>query len=148
MVMDSSVPACADKKRARYGKQLLVEGFSFLAYVSCPGRSACIIYIKFKDNWEKIIAETPENISRLRYKFADFTFTVHSDDRLPIIDNEHTSGYVLFSACPNMNLSELLDGQKINGMSAEIVTSSSDNSTYGLYWRVLDNCGETDIKKL
>ena len=136
-LLDKSCSAAEEEKTAREEEQLAVEGMLGLLMQFAKSELPVKLMIRFSDSWEEISCLTPSDVSDLRYRLTDYTFSRDKTGRLPAVTAERP---VIFSACCDKGLVSYLAEK--SGASAAV---SGGNEAGKEIWRILRDNEDIDF---
>ncbi len=136
-LLDKSCSAAEEEKTARGEEQLAVEGMLGLLMQFAKSELPVKLMIRFSDSWEEISCLTPSDVSDLRYRLTDYTFSRDKAGRLPTVTAERP---VIFSACCDKALVSYLAEK--SGASAAV---SGGNEAGKEIWRILRDNEDIDF---
>ncbi len=136
-LLDKSCSAAEEEKTAREEEQLAVEGMLGLLMQFAKSELPVKLMIRFSDSWEEISCLTPSDVSDLRYRLTDYTFSRDKAGRLPTVTAERP---VIFSACCDKALVSYLAEK--SGASAAV---SGGNEAGKEIWRILRDNEDIDF---
>lgn len=136
-LLDKACSAAEEEKTARGEEQLAVEGMLGLLMQFAKSELPVKLMIRFSDGWEEISCLTPADVSDLRYRLTDYTFSRDKTGRLPTVTAERP---VIFSACCDKGLVSYLAEK--SGASAAV---SGGNESGKEIWRILRDNEDIDF---
>ncbi|MGN0578106.1 MAG: DUF58 domain-containing protein [Ruminiclostridium sp.] len=136
-LLDKACSNAEEEITAREEEQLAVEGMLGLLMQFAKSELPVKLMIRFSDSWEEISCLTPSDVSDLRYRLTDYTFSRDKTGRLPTVTTERP---VIFSACCDKALVSYLAEK--SGASAAV---SGGNETGKEIWRILRDNEDIDF---
>ena len=112
-ILDKAGSKAADQLQARREEQLAVESLLALMMQFAKTELPSKLVIRFGNVWETIPVVTPSDVSDIRYRLTDYTFSADEVSRLPIVQSDHS---VIFTARPDGFISGIVSGRE--GVSA------------------------------
>ena len=121
-ILDRAASPEKDNLTARSSEQLIIEALLGLMGQFAKSELPVKLVIRFDEVWEEISVTNLAELSDLRYRFTDFTFSSDSVGRLPDCDGEKT---VIFSACPDSRFLSYIENKPgITGVTERLIQGS------------------------
>ena len=123
-VLDKAGSQFPDKYGARREEQLTVEALLALMMQFAKTELPSKLMIRFDRDWETIPVITPTDVSDIRYRLTDFTFSDDEVNRIPRAAEGHS---VVFTARCDAFISGYVSGYENRCAASPRVQSASEN---------------------
>ena len=123
-ILDKAGSTDTDELEARREEQLTVEAMLALMMQFAKTELPCSLSIRFGSEWENIPVVTPADVSDIRYRLTDFTFSGDAVGRMPQTAEGHC---VVFTARCDAQTAGFVSGYENRAAASPKVPVSSEN---------------------
>jgi len=140
-VLDCKQSPKRDVAEARGSEQTAIEAMLSLTRVMTKREIFCRVYVKLGGSWQVFAVDGEDGIEATRFALTEYGFGDFVG-RLPDISGEKASGYVVFTASADSELSKLTEIYKQKGIRAEVAASDIADGASGSGWAIEQYHGE------
>jgi hypothetical protein len=109
----------------------------------------CKVCIRFGNGWESVPVQCADEIERLRFALCDYSFSANTAayGRLPDLsgDDSSASGFVIFTASPDLALYGLAEPFRQKGIIPEIASATQGSANN---WNIIEDNGEVSFSRV